>query len=684
MKKLALILAFLFALSVQAQVPVGLAPVARQQFFGQSGQPLAGGFVYFFNSGTSTPAATYYDGAGLFPQTNPVVLDAGGFATIFLAAQAYKVCVANASNVQQYCVDPVQDFGLIASINAMLLTGNQTAAGNKTFTGTTTFNGPVNINSPLTAPLTIDASLITMGPDPWADAKAFGAKCDSLTDDSIALQNWINFGVANGAILKIPPGSCNFATGLVSTSAVSIQGAVVIGGTQAGPLPPHCAVKACGAPVSTLYYTGLGGTALNINNGTTFVYGVNLSNFNLVGGNVSNSGTGIACTFCNQLTIDSVQVASVSNPGFITAFDFSNSAGVLARNMQESLSVNAVKLVNATNVDIDACGLYSNTTAFLMGGSQGGIWVHNCLNVEAQDYVVNWDDTNPSSASSIAENIHFDNNYFLFDQGNAGGPSFPHQQVLHVSNTGTNVLTIENLGFKGNTMFCPASPSCTSTYAFNVAISASSPNTTVSLTAENNWLFAFASGGITANSPLATVKWIDNMNLTGSGTPNTDTNGTGTFCVVTYTGGTANLCPVTTPSATVSGNITDQGVVNYKRLRANQGSALVTGDFALTGSPSWGAGASVAAVTGQDSSFDVTVTSGSSGVGTNPGFTLTFHDGAWPNSPTCVVSRGDFATPLADQWNVTSQTTTQIVVAFIGTPNASTTYQANVICIGRP
>ena len=83
---------------------VSLLPIPRQQFFSASGVPLAGGFVYTYVAGTSTPAATYLDYTGTSLNTNPITLDAGGFASIWIPAGPIDVAVFNSSMVQQYKV----------------------------------------------------------------------------------------------------------------------------------------------------------------------------------------------------------------------------------------------------------------------------------------------------------------------------------------------------------------------------------------------------------------------------------------------------------------------------------------------------------------------------------------------------------------------------------------------------
>jgi len=87
---------------------VSLAPVAHQQFLAANGAPLAGGFVFTYAAGTSTPLATYTDSTGSTPNAQPIVLDAGGFANIWLSSNiAYKFVVQNSASVTQWTVDNI-------------------------------------------------------------------------------------------------------------------------------------------------------------------------------------------------------------------------------------------------------------------------------------------------------------------------------------------------------------------------------------------------------------------------------------------------------------------------------------------------------------------------------------------------------------------------------------------------
>ena len=82
-------------------------PVPRIQFLDADGDPLSGGKLYTYAAGTTNNLATYSDSALSSANANPVVLDAGGRATVFLQAKAYKFKLDNSSDVEQWTQDNV-------------------------------------------------------------------------------------------------------------------------------------------------------------------------------------------------------------------------------------------------------------------------------------------------------------------------------------------------------------------------------------------------------------------------------------------------------------------------------------------------------------------------------------------------------------------------------------------------
>lgn len=89
-----------------AAVPL---PDAKLQFLDTNGNPLAGGKVYFYEAGTTTPQDTYTSSTGATPNANPVVLDSAGRASIWIKGESYKIVVKNSADVTQWTEDNVTD-----------------------------------------------------------------------------------------------------------------------------------------------------------------------------------------------------------------------------------------------------------------------------------------------------------------------------------------------------------------------------------------------------------------------------------------------------------------------------------------------------------------------------------------------------------------------------------------------
>jgi len=67
-----------------------------QQYFDNNGVPLAGGLIYTYQAGSSTPLVTYTDNAGTIANANPIVLDSSGRVPNeiwMLAGYSYKFII---------------------------------------------------------------------------------------------------------------------------------------------------------------------------------------------------------------------------------------------------------------------------------------------------------------------------------------------------------------------------------------------------------------------------------------------------------------------------------------------------------------------------------------------------------------------------------------------------------------
>jgi hypothetical protein len=85
-----------------------LAPVLKRKFTDDDGMPLAGGKLYTYAAGTTTPKATYQDRDGDAAHTNPIVLDANGeCAQIWLDEGGYKFKLDDANDVELWIEDDI-------------------------------------------------------------------------------------------------------------------------------------------------------------------------------------------------------------------------------------------------------------------------------------------------------------------------------------------------------------------------------------------------------------------------------------------------------------------------------------------------------------------------------------------------------------------------------------------------
>jgi hypothetical protein len=107
-----------------------LSPSPKLQFFTNTGVPMAGGFLYTYAAGTSTPLVTYTDSTGLVANTNPVILDSRGEASIWLSVVAYKFTLATPADIPVWTQDNIT-YGWSTPTSNLALGGFRfTGAGN--------------------------------------------------------------------------------------------------------------------------------------------------------------------------------------------------------------------------------------------------------------------------------------------------------------------------------------------------------------------------------------------------------------------------------------------------------------------------------------------------------------------------------------------------------------------------
>ena len=240
-----------------------LLPVPIFRAFDSAGDPLAGGLLYTYLANTSTPATTWSDYAGGTPNTNPVVLDTTGSATVRLdPTVSYKFVLTDSNGATQW----TEDYYNPLTSAAIGYTLYPQSAGESGASVT-----PTNYNYI------------------WGDVRRYGAEGDGTTDDTTAINNAILTG--HQVLLQA-------TTYKIASSLNLLTGTNIIG---------------VNAQASILNYTGAGVAV------TTSTPGVRTYNWILKDLRINNAGTGTT-----GILMDSVSMSYMTDVqiiGFTTQFD---------------------------------------------------------------------------------------------------------------------------------------------------------------------------------------------------------------------------------------------------------------------------------------------------------------------------------------------------------------------------
>ncbi|CAB4151356.1 Pectate lyase superfamily protein [uncultured Caudovirales phage] len=201
-------------------MPVTLSSLAgaAAQFFDNNGVPLAGGLIYTYAAGTTTPEATYTSSTGVTPHANPIVLDAAGrIATgeIWLTSGVdYKFLVKTSANVQLGSYDNIPSVNDFTSIYAALANTTNVALGDALI-GFKQSNASGVLSNAVGR--TVHQKL-----QETISVKDFGAVGDGTTDDTSAIQAALNAG-QNGAVY-FPTGTYKVSSALTVNPSTHVFG----------------------------------------------------------------------------------------------------------------------------------------------------------------------------------------------------------------------------------------------------------------------------------------------------------------------------------------------------------------------------------------------------------------------------------------------------------------------------
>jgi len=255
------------------------------QFFDDSGVPLAGGLIYTYAAGGTTPLVTYTSSSGLIAHPNPIVLDsAGRINEIWIAeGTSYKFVLKSATNV---LIGSFDNLFPIASLPVSIYNGG---------TGATTADG-ARINLGLGTYLVPTGSLIMWPsntiPTDWKLCN--GAAISRVTYGTLFSLLGTTFGAGDGSTTfnlpdyrnKMPYGADAVVVGATGGSADSIVVSHTHTATVTDPGHNHT--------VAT--YTGTGGSGTTIYNGAGSFNNNATTSTAFTGISVANSTAGVSGT----------------------------------------------------------------------------------------------------------------------------------------------------------------------------------------------------------------------------------------------------------------------------------------------------------------------------------------------------------------------------------------------------
>lgn len=176
-----------------------LIPSPVMQFLTASGTPLVGGKLYTYAAGTTTPQATYTDSTGVTSNTNPVILNSRGEASIWCdSALTYYMELKDADDGLIWTANDVNNINLVtlstfAASSGSSLIGYTVGTGGVTQTVQTKLREYISVSD-------------------------FGATGDGSTDDTAAISDAAAYAANLGKTLFFPAGTYVCTTLTVYTS----------------------------------------------------------------------------------------------------------------------------------------------------------------------------------------------------------------------------------------------------------------------------------------------------------------------------------------------------------------------------------------------------------------------------------------------------------------------------------
>lgn len=313
-----------------------ISPAPILQFLSDAGDPLAGGKLYTYIAGTTTPQTTYTDQTGATAHTNPIILNARGEASVWLGTGSYKFLLKTSLDVTIWTIDNIAGSGSNIS---------------PTFSGTATFSGDVVV-----------AGATTLG-DTANDTV-------TITGTGVSIPNGLNF---DSGTLYIDATNNRVGVGTATpTDTLDVNGTVVANGmtrATAGALTLSASDAAGTIAVKTAGTTRITVTAAGVANYGSYEIGYrSVPSIDSTGGTAAIIARGSAYATTGGITIP----ANIFAAG--DAFSiYNNSASAVTVTQGTSLTLRQAGTTNTGNRTLAARGLctiwFVSTTEAVLSGA---------------------------------------------------------------------------------------------------------------------------------------------------------------------------------------------------------------------------------------------------------------------------------------------------------------------------